>query len=192
MRGLFLLAAARVEGIEEFGTDRDAYLASLAPWLALALVGAGVVALGGLPRTALVLLLRQLGLLLAPAVIAEAFCRLWHRTPLWARYATILNWSLWLEVALFCAVLLIGELGLLPAPLALAATLAAPLYLVAFHWFVARTALTLSHGRVALLLAANLLAAFGVIAASFYGSSSAELHRMLAPPAESTANGSDG
>ncbi len=191
IRGLLLLAIGRSRGLEEFGTDTDAYLTSLAPFLALVLVFAVLAALAGEPRAALLLGLRQLCLLLAPAVLAELFCRLWQRRPEWARYATILNWSIWLEmtlVLLIYAAAAAAQQGVLPAAIALGLTAGLPIYLLAYQWFIARVALRLSHGRVALLLLANLIVSLAIVAASFYGVPSAQLKRELTSP--DAANGS--
>lgn len=158
LRGLLRLGLGRADGVRDFGEDRDAYLASLAPFVALTAVAALITALGGQPHQGLALLLRQISALLAPAVLAELFCRLWRRP--WLRYATIVNWSNWLQLLVATVLYIVlrwAVVGAVPAGFAMAMTIGGILYLLAFQWFVARVALGISHGRVALLLTASLV-----------------------------------
>ncbi len=193
-KGLLQLAIFQPRGLSEFGSDADAFLTSLAPFVALILVGAGITALAGEPREGALLLLRELCLLLMPPVVADLFCRFWKRSALWARYATVLNWSLWLQMMLLTflySVLVAARAGAIPDLLALAITFTAPLYLIAFHWFVARVSLSISHGRVALLLFTNVVLGVAILAASLYNVSPEALRRSLeSPPDSPSANGS--
>jgi hypothetical protein len=90
--GLLLLAIGRKRGFTYFGADTDAYLASLAPLVAFALVAAALLALQSL-RDAATLFLLSICQVLAPAVIAHPLCRRWNRAERWALYANILNWA---------------------------------------------------------------------------------------------------
>jgi hypothetical protein len=152
--GLMLLAVGRADGFTHFGTDTDAFLGSLAPLVAFALVSAGLVALSGRVLAAAELFLLSLIGLLAPAVIAEPLCKRWQRQAYWALYANILNWSKLLF--LMVAPLAIGLAASVPAAGAVVA-LALLAYAFWFQWFVARGALRLSRTRALLLLLATQL-----------------------------------
>lgn len=52
LRGILLIGRGRREGLAEFGSSRDAFLASLAPLLAFPLVGAALMMAGGQSRGA--------------------------------------------------------------------------------------------------------------------------------------------
>lgn len=167
-RGVFLLARGKAEGLREFAPTPQAFLSSLAPMLALPVVGYLLVLLhdaapephaagGAIGRLAgLGDLLSTLCAVLGPPVLSFELARRWKREALWLRYATALDWTQWAIPALI-SVLLIGVYPLLAA--ALPAQLAVGLmalaiggYALWLHWFVARHGLALSGGRAALLV----------------------------------------
>jgi len=154
--GLLLIGTGRSAGFVQFGATRDAFLASLAPWLGLVIVLSGTIAWAGKPIVALAFFLVTICNLLAPAVIADAFCRLWQRRENWALYANVLNCSQWLMVAAF---LLLLPLASLTVPLGASLQTATWLlmaswasYVIWFHWFAARHALNISRGRAVVVM----------------------------------------
>jgi hypothetical protein len=158
-----LLAVGRKRGFACFGADTDAYLASLAPLLAFALVFAGLVALHT-PLVAATLFLLFVCQVLAPAVIAEALCRWWDRTDRWALYANILNWAPFLFfMALSVVMAIAGAVVQAGAPAEGTAKVSLLLfygYVIWFQWFVARGALNLSRRRAAILVGCTFLFGF--------------------------------
>jgi hypothetical protein len=159
--GLLLIGTGRAAGFAQFGASRDAFLASLAPWLGLLIVLAGMMAWAGHPVPAGVFFLMALCNLLAPAVIAEMFCRAWNRREYWGLYANVLNCSPFLMVAAF---ILLVPLASLAVPLGASVTMATYLalggwfgYMVWFHWFAARHALSISSARATLVMLAVLI-----------------------------------
>ncbi len=159
--GLLLIGTGRVAGFAQFGGNADAFLASLAPLLAFLIVLSGVVAWSGQPRTGLSAMLTGLCDLLAPAVIADLFCRLWRRRQRWALYANVLNCAQWLMLAVLVLLLPLASLGNalgLSVPQAgLLLMVVFVLYVMWFHWFTARHALDLSRGRALLVMLAVVL-----------------------------------
>jgi hypothetical protein len=156
--GLLLIAAFRREGLEEFGNSTDAYLASLAPLIAFALVSCVLAAASGAVRMAAQYFLIFVCSWLAPAVISHPLCRRWNSTAYWSRYVNILNWSqmlmfLVLSAASAAAKAAVTE-GLEPRPVLLVMVLCVVVYAVSFHWFVARGVLQMSRWRTVLLLVA--------------------------------------
>jgi hypothetical protein len=146
------LAAGRAQGVTFFGADVDAFLSSLAPLVAFALVSGGLVALAGKPRLAMELFLVSVIGMLAPAVIAHPLCRRWQREAYWPLYANILNWARLMFLML--APMALGVAAAAPGA-AWAIGIALMLYVLWFQWFVARTALRLSALRALALMAAT-------------------------------------
>ena len=165
--GLLLLAVGRKSGFACFGTDNDAYLASLAPLVAFTLVSGGLLALKT-PRGAATLFLLSLCQVLAPPVIAYPLCRRWGRLDRWALYANILNWAPFLFFMVLALVMLVARIavqsGMAADPAAGFALLLLLGYMLWFQWFVARGALAISRRQTAVLLGATL--AFGVVLVS--------------------------
>jgi len=166
--GLLLLGIGRRQGFAFFGTDTDAYLGSLAPLVAFALVTAGVVALTGDWRGAASLFLMWLCQMLAPPVIADPLCRRWGREDRWALYCNILNWTPFL---LFMVLVLLAAIARSAISLGVDAELATGIdsllliiYGIWFQWFVVRGALALSRKRSLLLLLATTLAGVCLVA----------------------------
>ncbi len=156
--GLLLLAIGRREGLAEFGNTPDAYLASLAPLIAFALVSCVAAAATGAPRMAAQWFFLVLCSWLAPAVISHPLCRRWQATAYWPRYVNILNWAQFLMFLVILAVSAAARAamaaGLPPSSAVLAVGIAVLVYAVWFHWFVARGTLQLSRWRTVLLLLA--------------------------------------
>ena len=154
--GLLLIGTGRPAGFAQFGATGEAYLASLAPWLAMLIVLAGLLAWTGRPLMAVTFFLVAVCNLLAPAVIADAFCRLWRFPERWAHYANVLNCAQWLVPAAIVASLPLASLavaGGLPTDVAVRLLVAAlAVYILWFHWFAARHALRLSAGRAVLVM----------------------------------------
>jgi hypothetical protein len=142
-RGILRIGTFKADGMAEFSATPQAFLNSLAPLLALPVVG-GLIMLGrGHVAEALASVLANLVILLAPPVAAHAVARWWGREALWLRYAVAYNWCQWAVAQL--------------AMLALAG------YGIALNWFLARTALQLSGGRAALFIFMVWLAAMVLI-----------------------------
>ncbi len=188
--GLMLLAIGRKRGFLYFGTDSEAYLASLAPLLAFALVSAGLLALKA-PWVAAALFMLFMCQVLAPAVIADALCRRWDRTDCWALYATILNWAPFLFFMVLSGIMGIAGAAVQGgAPAESAATGSLLLfygYTLWFQWFVARGALNLSRVRAAILLGSNLM--FGLlllIILALFGDQTLAFVTGLKPPSSSS------
>ncbi len=161
LTGLMLLAIGRKSGFALFGTTPDAYLGSLAPFVALSLVVGGLDALGGHVALGLRVLLISLISLIAPPVIAEVFCRVWRRTAEWPRYANILNWG---QLLMIMAIIVIATLAAAAAHFGVPQTAAVSgglvvfmVYGIAFQAFAAHGALKLTRWRTALLVCGTLL-----------------------------------
>jgi hypothetical protein len=161
MVGILRIARGRADGIGCFGSNVQAFLASLAPLIAFPLVGAFLGALSEGPRRALTGLAMTLCALLTPAVVSYELARVWKRTDAWIRFATAFNWCEWILPVLACVIMVplsvAISLGLSEdaASLVLLGCLGA--YGLWLHWFLARNALVLSRFRaVALVFLVNL------------------------------------
>jgi hypothetical protein len=159
--GLLLVGLGRPAGFAQFGGTVDAFLASLAPLLGFLIVLCGALAWTGHWLMALTFFLVLVCDLLAPAVIADLFCRLWHRREHWARYANVLNCTPWLFIALFMLLMPLAascvSAGLNPAMAAAGVMAALGLYGMWFNWFAARYVLHLSRTRALLVTLAVIL-----------------------------------
>lgn len=167
MRGIIRIGTFKADGLAEFGATPQAFLNSLAPLLALPVVG-GLIMLGrGHVMEALASVLANLVILLAPPVAAHAVARWWRREALWLRYAVAYNWCQWaVALALLAAMVSGGILvasGLPEMAVAQLAMLALAGYGIALNWFLARTALELSSGRAALFILMVWLAAMVLV-----------------------------
>ena len=153
--GLLMIGTGRAAGFAQFGGSVDAFLASLAPLLGCLIVLGGVLAWYGHPLAGLSALLTSVCGLLAPAIIADGFCRVWQRRQHWALYANVLNCAQWLMLVVLVLLLPLASLGVaagLPTPYAVYLVMAAfGVYMLWFHWFTARHVLDLSAGRAALV-----------------------------------------
>ncbi len=156
MLGLFLIGTGRPAGFAQFGGNTDAYLSSLAPWLGVLVALAFVLAVSGNPLPAAAFFLLAVCNLLAPAVIADLFCRLWGRRQHWALYANVLNCAQWLMVGVILVLLPVASAFLMSGlsqedtGRLLLGLLAA--YTLWFHWFAARHALQISAGRAMIVM----------------------------------------
>ncbi len=92
LTGLLLLARFRAEGLAAFTATPQAFLNSLAPPLALALVSGLGILLGGHLRGFLLQMLANVVALLAPPTLSHLLARRWGREPLWLRYVVAGNW----------------------------------------------------------------------------------------------------
>jgi hypothetical protein len=159
--GLLLVGLGRPAGFAQFGGTVDAFLASLAPLLGFLIVLCGALAWTGHWLMGLTFFLVLVCNLLAPAVIADLFCRLWHRREHWARYANVLNCTPWLFIGLFMLLAPLAatfvSAGLNPAMAAAAVMAALGLYGMWFNWFAARHVLQLSRTRALLVMLAVVL-----------------------------------
>ena len=155
LRGVFLIARGRAEGLNCFGDTTRAIVQSLVPGAGLAVAAmieswsedGAARAFGGL--------LLLLCVLIAPVVISFELAKLMGREAFWARYVVAFNWCLLLIplVALTA--------GLIAMPLAgdagdgffLLLNVAIGGYALWLHWFIARHALALNGMRSALFVA---------------------------------------
>lgn len=150
------LARGRADGLLQFGSTPDSFLASLAPLIAFPLVGGILMLIGGGGLPALSDLLMVLCALVAPPVLSYEVARLWGKQAAWLRYATAYNWCQWIIPVFFSLMLLaLGMLVALGMPRALArlgiegGVICYGLWL---HWFLARHGLGLSRLRAILLV----------------------------------------
>jgi hypothetical protein len=154
--GMLRLARFDAGGMAEFVATREAFLASLAPLVAFALVGAALMLLHGGGLDALTEFLATLCALLAPPVLSHFLAIVWRRQDDWPRYAAAFNWCQWVILMAFAAALLSAGAMVwagLPNHVAAAIALGALLiYALVLHWFIARTGLRLSGLRAALLV----------------------------------------
>jgi hypothetical protein len=154
--GMLRIARGRADGIFCFGSSPQAFLSSLAPLVAFALVGAVLALSTEGPRRALTGLAMTLCALLTPAVVSYELAHIWKRADAWTRFATAFNWCEWLLLALFCLVLVplsaAISLGMSEATASLLLVTCLGAYGLWLHWFLARKALTLSWFRAVLLV----------------------------------------
>lgn len=167
LRGMALTAMGRPEGVEEFGTGREAVLGSLIPLIALAGMGSFVGLINGAGLLALRDVFVIAAALSAPLVASHAMARAWGREALWFRYATAFNWCQWVIpfaaiVILFGAAILV-MLGLPTEAAGLLVLLVLLGYALWMHWHLARNALRLSGGPAALLVLGMNLATMATV-----------------------------
>jgi len=161
IRGVLRLATFHVDGFRNFGDSTAHFTASLAPFIALPLIGTAIMLMHGDGTPALAELLATWAALLAPPVVSWELARFWRREAAWLRYATAFNWCLWaMPLAVLAISMVLGVLVTLGVPLDLGAkTLPAILlaYGAGLHWFLARRGLDLSAGKaVVVVLLTNL------------------------------------
>lgn len=154
--GIARLARFDPSGLDQFGSSVEAFLASLAPLIALPLVGAVLMLGQGDPLEALAEFLATVCTLLAPPVLSHVFAVAWKRESDWLRYATAFNWCQWAIPVVALAMLVLAAVlmstGLTQREAALVAVAALAVYAFALHWFIARTGLRLSGLRTTLLV----------------------------------------
>jgi hypothetical protein len=197
--GLLLLGIGQARGLSQFGGDPDSYLGSLAPLLGLQIVMALLFTLrAGISLASLFFLIVVCNLL-APPVIGHVFCALWGRRALWPLYANVLNWSVWLMVAVLLVLLPAASMTLSAgvSPTAAASLLLGVLavYVLWFHWFLARHALQVSRARAFIVMASVVFGTGLLVQAPIWIGDVTGLQPTpeLAPelPALSPPNGSD-
>jgi hypothetical protein len=160
--GVGRIARGRADGVTQFSGTPQAFLSSLAPLLAFALVGCFMLLLHGDGLPAVVTeLLRTVVIALAPAVLSEPIARFWGRGEQWLRFATALNWCQWaMPVAVAFGLMFGSLLTLFGASTAQAGRVVVAVVLgygFWIEWFLTRHALELSRWRsAALVLAINL------------------------------------
>ena len=158
LSGVLRLMRGKMDGLADFAATPRAFLVSLAPLMAVAVVGAMLLSgqpgmVGGFPGTLLELLIVHL----APPVVSHALARYWDREDWWLRYATAFNW---LQCALPLAALplavalqvLVG-LGVPVGAAVRLGVVAFLAYLLWVQWMLARHGLDLSRGRAAAVVA---------------------------------------
>lgn len=153
--GAAQVATGRPEGLQRFGDTPRAFLAALAPWLAIPVVGALILLLAGNGIEALSTLALTLVGQLAPAVLSHALATRWQREAEWLRYAIAFIWCQWAIMIVFLGTLVAAPI-LIGAGLAQAGSLlgiALTGYGLWLHWTLARYGLLLPRGRAALLVA---------------------------------------
>jgi len=155
--GILRLGCGQADGLGLFGDSVGHFTASLAPFIALPLVGSAI----GLIDDAGIDIIGDLlafwcSLLLAPAVLSWEFARKWRREGLWLRYATAFNWCIWailvFAVLLLVAVSLLLNMGMSSDVGGSIFKYGVGAYALWLHWFLARHGLMLSRGRAALLV----------------------------------------
>jgi hypothetical protein len=190
--GLLMVGLGKPAGFAQFGDSAEAFLASLAPLLAFFIVLGALIVWAGHPLLGLAFFLTMVCDLLAPVVIADVFCRLWHRRDRWARYANVLNCTQWLMAAAMVILVPIAALVVsagVSLPVATGALLIVfSLYVLWFHWFAARHVLDLSRGRalvvmLAVVFGTGLVLHLPVAISGFAGvsASSTGLEELLKP-----------
>lgn len=163
LRGLFLLARFRSEGLDLFDRGMTGVLASLAPLMALPLVLAALSLAqpeAGVPLGAvLAQMLWLIVALLAPVVISYEIARRWGLLDTWPRYAAAIDWCVWLSpvaaMVVGVAVRVLFATGVPAVPLVWAGFGGVLCYLLAVHWFVARHGLGVSKLRAAVVVLAT-------------------------------------
>ncbi len=160
--GVARLARGRADGLTCFGDSSAHFTASLAPFIALPLVGTALLLIQGEGLPALVDLFATWAALLAPPVVSWELARRWRREARWLRYATAFNWCLWaMPLAAVATSLLLGVLVQFGVPQQLGAMVLTALLLgygLWLHWFIARVGLDVSGGRAAVLVVLTNLA----------------------------------
>jgi hypothetical protein len=159
--GITRLARFDRRGFAAFPENREAFLSSLAPLLAFALVGAGLTLLHSEAMDAVGELAATICAMLAPAVLSHFFARAWQREQRWLTYATAFNWCQWaIPITAGALVLVAAVLSAagVPGHVAAAGAIGGVLaYALMLHWFLARYGLALSGWRAtSIVIATNL------------------------------------
>ena len=166
--GIARLARGRADGLAMFGSSAGHFSASLAPFIALPLVG-GVLMFAAEPGWGPVGdLLASWCAVLAPLVLSWELARLWGRQEQWLRYATAFNWCVWALPMAWMALLVTFSIAGLDETVAQTAMQGAlGFYALWLHWFIARHGLSLSRLRaVALVLVVNVITGLLVLGPS--------------------------
>ena len=149
--GAIQLALGQARGIARFGNTPQAFLASLAPWIALPLVGILLSVFNGNSRQAIGALLFIIVGMLGPAVVSHALASRWGREPLWLRYATAFNWCQWAVIAAFLLIVFALQAtdddDIDPETTVRIILAVVSIYGLWLNWTLARAGLDLSRGR---------------------------------------------
>ena len=156
LRGVWLIARGRAEGLNCFADSPRSIMASLTPGIGLCI---GALAQGlaeGQGARALSDALFLVCVLLAPVVISHELARWWGREAFWGRYIVAFNWCLLLIPILL---LLAGMIMLMLAGMrgmggVLLLNAGLGCYALWMNWFLARHALAIGVWRAAGLVAA--------------------------------------
>ncbi len=154
--GVLRIARGRADGIACFDGSSQSFLTSLAPLLAFPLVGAGMTILTEGPRRALTGLAMTICALLAPSVFSFELARLWKRTDRWGQFATAFNWCEWILPVVACLMMVPLSVaissGLSEKAAGYLLVVCLSLYGLWLHWFLARTAFSLSVFRAIVMV----------------------------------------
>ena len=168
LRGMLQLAIWRRAGIQAFTGNKQAFLNSLAPLLAMPVVGFLLLAVQGRLLDAVSNLLLAVVILLAPVAASHLVAKWWRREGLWLRFAVALNWCQWVITAV--AMLMMAAAGVavqagVPQQIALLVLLVGCLgYAISLQVFLAHIGLAMSRARaIGFVLLFNLAAAVLVL-----------------------------
>ena len=154
--GIGRIARGRADGVGQFSGTPQAFMSSLAPLLAFALVGCLLLLMHGDGLSAITELLQTIVVALAPAVLSEPLARFWGRRAQWLRFATALNWCQWaMPVAVAFGLMFGGLLTAFGVSTAQAGRVVVAVVLAYgfwIEWFLTRHALELSRWRAAVLV----------------------------------------
>ena len=164
--GVARLMRGRADGIMQFASTVPAFVASLVPLLAIALLSAalmvGKAGLEGATGLFLIVLVNQL----APPVLSHLVARRWDREEDWLRYATAFNWcQCALPVVALAMLFGIAVMVSSGVPREAAATLGFGgllAYTLWLSWFLARVGLDLSRARAVALVVLVLAGTVGL------------------------------
>ncbi len=172
LRGMLQLALWRSAGIHAFTGTKQAFLNSLAPLLAMPVVGFLLLAVQGKVLDAVSNLLLAVVILLAPIAASHLVAKWWRREGLWLRFAVALNWCQWVITAV--AMLLVALTGMavqagVPQQIALLGLALGCLgYAISLQVFLAHVGLALSRARaIGFVLLFNFAAAVLVLLPAF-------------------------
>src|SRR5690242_16990275 len=156
LTALFQVALGHAQGINLFGNTRQAFLSSLAPWLAIALVRGFLYVAAGRFLAGVSGTLATICALLLPAVLSFELARIWGRAALWPRFATAMNWCQWLLPILGMVLIMPAgiatRLGVPEQAIEVGLIAVIGIYAIWLHWFLARHALDLSAWRAGILV----------------------------------------
>lgn len=168
LRGMLQLAIWRAAGIQAFTGSKQAFLNSLAPLLAMPVVGFLLLAVQGKLLDAVSNLLLAVVILLAPVAASHLVAKWWRREGLWLRFAVALNWCQWVITAV--AMLMMAAAGVavqagVPQQIALLVLVVGCLgYAISLQVFLAHVGLAMSRARaIGFVLLFNLAAAVLVL-----------------------------
>jgi hypothetical protein len=155
LRGIWLLLRFQPEGFGLIGHTPAAFFNSLAPAFAFPIVRAAFLAFDGNATGTLRVLLSNLVMVLAPAVVSHLLATWWKREAFWLSYIIAFNWCL--SALSLVLLLIVGLAPQLISPSDLQGGSSLVLILIAFYWiglswFLARRGLHISGWRAALFL----------------------------------------